>query len=95
MMKTKLKDQNLPNQEIAKNPEIQQQQQNGDDHQQQPLQAHIQPQNQPLLPLPPQEQHQQSVLQANNNKRKAMEQQGISPDTDRTRPRFNDIATVV
>ena len=44
----------------------------------------------------PQNEQQQSLAQANNNKRKAMDQQGVSPDTnDRTRPRYNDIATVV
>ncbi|KAJ9181009.1 hypothetical protein P3X46_009186 [Hevea brasiliensis] len=45
-----------------------------------------QPQS-PLSPTPPQQQQ-----PPNNNKRKAMEE-GLSPD--RTRPRYNDITTVV
>ncbi|KAF7819105.1 two-component response regulator ARR9 [Senna tora] len=41
-----------------------------------------------------QQHHQQSLQQANNNKRKAMEE-GLSLETDRTRPRYNGIATMV
>ena len=90
LMKTKLKDQNHEKQDNLEIPEI--------------VQDQLQPQNEqkqlPLQPqtlaLPLQEQQQQSLAQANNNKRKAMDQQGVSPDTnDTTRPRYNDIATVV
>lgn len=38
--------------------------------------------------------HQSLQAANNNNKRKAMEQ-GISPETERTRPRYSGIATVV
>ncbi|KAI4348615.1 hypothetical protein L6164_009320 [Bauhinia variegata] len=82
MMKTKLKEQMQEAQEKLENPEVQQQeeqqQRQNENNQQQPLQ----------------EQEQQALPQANNNKRKTMEQ-GLSPETDRTRPRYNGIATVV
>ncbi|KAJ4836102.1 hypothetical protein Tsubulata_004205 [Turnera subulata] len=43
-------------------------------------------------PPPPEHQHQQQQQLPNNNKRKSMEE-GLS--SDRTRPRYNDIATFV
>ncbi|KAI4300872.1 hypothetical protein L6164_034200 [Bauhinia variegata] len=80
MMKTKLKDQIQEVQEKIENPEVQQQ-------------LH-QLQNENDQQQTPQEQQQLSLPQANNHKRKTMEQ-GPAPEADRTRPRYNDIATVV
>ncbi|CAL0310111.1 unnamed protein product [Lupinus luteus] len=60
---------------------------NIDEQQQQQI---VQPDSETII-----EQQQQSLQQGNSNKRKTMEQ-GISPETDRTRPRYNSgIATVV
>ncbi|KAE9621667.1 hypothetical protein Lal_00033012 [Lupinus albus] len=85
--RTKLKDQNLETQEKVENSEIlhQQQQQQSEtniEQQQQQSETNI-------------EQQQQLLQQGNNNKRKSVEQ-GISPESDRTRPRYNNgIATLV
>lgn len=53
------------------------------------------PQEQQQLVQPPQPQllEQEQQQQPSNNKRKAMEEEGLSPD--RTRPRYNGIATLV
>ncbi|KAF7804023.1 two-component response regulator ARR9 [Senna tora] len=82
LMKTKLKDQKPETQE---NPELEKQELDQIDE-------HLTlepPSSQPQLD---QQQSQQAV--ASNNKRKAIEQ-GLSSETDRTRPRYSGIATVV
>ena len=81
MMKTKIKNEKLGDQEKLEKSEIQSEQQQ-------------QPPSQPQPESQPQPQPQQSPLlqQPNNNKRKTMEE-GLSPD--RTRPRYNGITTMV
>ena len=79
MMKTKIKNQKQEEQEELEVSEIQ------SDEQQQPVQ---QPSSQPQ----PESQPPALLLQHNNNKRKALEE-GLS--TDRTRPRYNGIPTMV
>ncbi|XP_061367849.1 two-component response regulator ARR9-like isoform X3 [Gastrolobium bilobum] len=82
IMKTKLKDQKQENQEKLENSEAQQQQ-------------HIQNEQQQAQFQPTEDrQQQQSLQQAINNKRKTMEH-GLSPDIDRTKPRYNGITTLV
>ncbi|XP_054804312.1 two-component response regulator ARR9 isoform X2 [Prosopis cineraria] len=83
LMKTKLKEQRPETQENPENPRVQ------TEENQTAVQQHII--SQPLLD----QQQPQSPRAASNNKRKAIEQQGLSPETDRTRPRYSDIATVV
>ena len=81
MMKTKIKNQKQEEQEELEVSEIQ------SDEQQQPVQqpsSQPQPESQPQPPA--------LLLQHNNNKRKALEE-GLS--TDRTRPRYNGIPTMV
>lgn len=90
MKKTKLKDQKQETQEKIENSEVQQQQpQQVQNDQQQAPQPQSEPQAHPTI-----EQQQQSLQQGNNNKRKTMEQ-GLSTETERTRPRYSGIATVV
>ncbi|TKY62683.1 Two-component response regulator ARR9 [Spatholobus suberectus] len=88
MKKTKLKDQKQGTAEKLENSEVQQQQ-----PQQAPKSQDPQPESESHSQTTI-EQQQQSLQQANNNKRKTMEQ-GLSPETDRTRPRYSGIATVV
>ncbi|KAI9121243.1 hypothetical protein K1719_008276 [Acacia pycnantha] len=97
LMKTKLKEQKPETtQEIPENPRVQQEE-NQFDVQQPTSQPQLdQKQQQPQQPQPQLEQQQpQSPQAACNNKRKAIEQQGLPPETERTRPRYSDIATVV
>lgn len=91
LMKTKLKDQKPETEERPENPEIQHHQE-----QQQLQDNQIDDQQTQPPPAQPQldQQQQQSLQAASNNKRKAIEQ-GLSPETDRTRPRYSGIATVV
>ncbi|KAG4912915.1 hypothetical protein JHK82_053497 [Glycine max] len=102
MKKTKLKDQKQGTVEKLEDLEVQQQQPQQqiiiqNEQQQAPKsrdllqpESESHPHAQPTI-----EQQQQSLQQANNNsKRKTMEQ-GLSPETDRTRPRYSGIATVV
>lgn len=91
MKKTKLKDQKQGTEDKLDNSEVQQlqpQQQIQNDLQEAPKPQDPQPESESHL-----EQPQQSLQQA-NNKRKTIEQ-GLSPETDRTRPRYSGIATVV
>ncbi|GAU17910.1 hypothetical protein TSUD_330350 [Trifolium subterraneum] len=94
MKKTKLKDQKQETEQIFENSEILQndpkqapktqlQHSESESQSQTQLQAHSNI-----------DQQQQSLQQGNNNKRKNMEQ-GLSSETDRTRPRYSGIATVV
>ncbi|XP_061367590.1 two-component response regulator ARR9 isoform X2 [Gastrolobium bilobum] len=94
MKKTKLKDQKQETAEKLENSEVEQQQQQIQNDQQEAtkskyLEPELESHSQPTI-----EQQQQSLQQANNSKRKTMEQ-GLSPETDRTRPRYSGIATVV
>ncbi|XP_047153609.1 two-component response regulator ARR9 [Vigna umbellata] len=96
MKKTKLKDQRQVTAEEIENSEVLQQQTQQIlqiDQQQAPKPQDPRPESE-SRPQPTIEQQQQSLQQANNNKRKTMEQ-GLSPETDRTRPRYSGIATVV
>ncbi|BAT85155.1 hypothetical protein LR48_Vigan03g208700 [Vigna angularis] len=97
MKKTKLKDQRQVTAEEIENSEVLQQQTQQilqNDQQQAPKPQDPRPESE-SRPQPTIEQQQQSLQQANNNnKRKTMEQ-GLSPETDRTRPRYSGIATVV
>ncbi|XP_027349322.1 two-component response regulator ARR9 isoform X1 [Abrus precatorius] len=93
MKKTKLKDQSQETVEKLENSEVQQSQQIQSDQQEAPKSQDLQPESE-THSRPTIEQQQQSLQQANNNKRKTMEQ-GLSPETDRTRPRYSGIATVV
>lgn len=92
LKKTKVKDEKQGTAEKLENPEVQQQQPKQ-------IQIELAPKPQDLVPgleshsQPTIEQQQQSLQEA-NNKRKTMEQ-GLSPETDRTRPRYSGIATVV
>ncbi|XP_028761469.1 two-component response regulator ARR9 [Neltuma alba] len=82
LMKTRLKEQKPETQENPETPLVK------------PVENQIavqQPTPQPQLD----QQQPQSPQAAGSNKRKAIEQQGLSPETDRTRPRYSDIATVV
>jgi len=85
MKKTKLKDEKQGTAEKIENSEVLQQQAPKEQGPEAESESH---------PQPTIEQQQQSLQQANNNKRKTMEQ-GLSPETDRTRPRYSGIATVV
>ncbi|KAK7378079.1 hypothetical protein VNO80_03515 [Phaseolus coccineus] len=96
MKKTKLKDQKQGTAEKIENSEVRQQHAQQilqNDQQQAPKPQDPQPESE-SHPQPTIEQQQLSLQQANNNKRKTMEQ-GLSPETDRTRPRYSGIATVV
>ncbi|CAJ1914275.1 unnamed protein product [Sphenostylis stenocarpa] len=96
MKKTKLKDQKQGTAEKLENSEVLQKQAQQiiqNDHQQEPKPQDPQPESE-SHPQPIIEQQQQSLQQANSNKRKTMEQ-GLTPETDRTRPRYSGIATVV
>ncbi|XP_057437996.1 two-component response regulator ORR3 [Lotus japonicus] len=92
--KTNLK--KIQNQDVADKleiPEVQQHhhhlpQQIQNDQQQAPKFQYLQPESEV-------DQQQQALQQANNNKRKTMEQANSTPETDRTRPRYSGIATVV
>jgi len=90
MKKTKLKDERQGTAQEIENSEVLQQQ---DQQQEAPKPQDPQPESE-SHPQPTIEQQQQSLQQPNNNKRKTMEQ-GLSPETDRTRPRYSGIATVV
>lgn len=90
LMRTKLKDQR---QEKLENSEAQQQQQQIQHEQQQAPQPHYQQQPHSLPPT--EEQQRQSLQQhaiINSTKRKTMEH-GLSPETDRTRPRYSGMPT--
>ncbi|WVY97732.1 hypothetical protein V8G54_029883 [Vigna mungo] len=96
MKKTNLKDQRQVTIEEIENSQVLQQQtpqilQN--DQQQAPKPQDPHPESE-SRPQPTIEQQKQSLQQANINKRKTMEQ-GLSPETDRTRSRYNGITTVV
>ncbi|RDX96754.1 Two-component response regulator ARR9 [Mucuna pruriens] len=93
MKKTKLKDEKHETAEKLEILEVQQQIQNEQQHQAQQSLDLPQPESE-SHPQPTIEQQQQSLQQANSNKRKTIEQ-GLSPETDRTRPRYSGIATVV
>lgn len=83
LMKTKIKDQ------------IKEQSQQEEESDESDFQSPSRPQQQPQQSQQsqqPEEQQQQQQQQSNNNKRKALEE-GLSPE--RTRPRYNGIATVV
>ena len=93
--KTKLTNQNHDESEKLENTEVQQHhhhhsQQIQIEQQQAPKFQYLQPESEPTTI----DQQQQPPQQANNNKRKTMEQ-GVTPETDRTRPRYSGIATVV
>ncbi|KAK2362780.1 hypothetical protein P8452_66312 [Trifolium repens] len=95
MKKTKLKDQNQETEQKFENSEILQNEQKQApkvqfQHSETESQSQTQLQAQSNI-----DQQQQSLQQGNNNKRKNMEQQGLSSETDRTRPRYSGIATVV
>ena len=101
MKKTKFKDQKQETVERFEDSEVQQQQSQQqiiiqNEHHQAPKLQVLQPESESEShPQPTIEQQQQILQQANNNnKRKTMEQ-GLSPETDRTRPRYSGIATVV
>ncbi|WJX78258.1 Two-component response regulator arr9 [Trifolium repens] len=95
MKKTKLKDQNQETEQKFENSEIlQNEQKQASKVQFQHSETESQPQTQ-LQAHSNIDQQQQSLQQGNNNKRKNMEQQGLSSETDRTRPRYSGIATVV
>ncbi|PNX94011.1 two-component response regulator ARR9-like protein [Trifolium pratense] len=94
MKKTKLKDQKQETEQKFENSEIIQ-----NDQKQTPKSQiqHSETESQSQTQLQAHstiDQQQQSLQQGNNNKRKNMEQ-GLSSDTDRTRPRYSGIATVV
>ncbi|KAK4272458.1 hypothetical protein QN277_021015 [Acacia crassicarpa] len=92
LMKTKLKEQKPETtQEIPENPRVQQEENQIDVQQPTSQSQQDQKQQQPQL----EQQQPQSPQAASNNKRKAIEQQGLPPETERTRPRYSDIATVV
>ncbi|KAL9331514.1 hypothetical protein ACSQ67_001124 [Phaseolus vulgaris] len=96
MKKTKSKDQKQGTAEKIENSEVLQQHAQQilqNDQKQAPKPQDPQPESE-SKPQPTIEQQQPSLQQANNNKRKTMEQ-GLSPETDRTRPRYSGIATVV
>ncbi|WVZ08374.1 hypothetical protein V8G54_021720 [Vigna mungo] len=96
MKKTKSKEQRQVTAEEIENSQVlqhQTQQILQNDQQQAPKPQDPQPDSE-SRPQQTIEQQQQSLQQANNNKRKTMEQ-GLSPETDRTRPRYSGIATVV
>ncbi|WVY96471.1 hypothetical protein V8G54_028622 [Vigna mungo] len=89
MKKSKLNDQRQVTVEEIENSQFLQQQTQQilqTDQQETPKPQDPQPESE-SRPQPTIEQQKQS-LQANNNKRKTMEQ-GLSPKTDRTRPRYN------
>lgn len=80
LMKTKIKDQ------------IKQQSQEEEEEEEESDESDFQSPSQPQQQTQQSQPHQQQQQQSNNNKRKALEE-GISPE--RTRPRYNGIATVV
>lgn len=95
MKKTKLKDQNQETEQKIENSEILE---NEEQHQASKSQhSHLESESQTQTQLQAHstiDQQQQSLQQANNNKRKSVEQ-SLSSETDRTRPRYSGIATVV
>lgn len=95
MKKTKLKDPNQETEQKIENSEILE---NEEQHQASKSQhSHLESESQTQTQLQAHstiDQQQQSLQQANNNKRKSVEQ-SLSSETDRTRPRYSGIATVV